>query len=137
VNIEQLTKYNFYENSVDYFNRKHEVKRVYRRKDDKYELIEHPYIEDWSLDERHQLARKISSDQYVTYLAIENDNIIGFVSLKKELVMNKYMILAEMYISGIIEVRDLEKNSLELEKMRLKGHRLRDCIFLRALQKKR
>ena len=46
------------------------------------------------------MAKTISSDDYVTYLAMENDEVVGFIGLKKDLV-GPYMILDMMQVSAI------------------------------------
>ncbi len=85
-NIELLTAANFSEKSLDSYLRKHEVKKVYRKSDSGYVLVEQPYIEDWDFKTRREIARKISSPDYITYVAVENEEIVGFIGLKKQLI---------------------------------------------------
>lgn len=48
VTIELLTEENFTEASLDSYERRQEVKRVYRKQDGAYVLIEQPHVEDWA-----------------------------------------------------------------------------------------
>lgn len=48
VTIELLTEENFTETSLDSYERRQEVKRVYRKQDGAYVLREQPYVEDWA-----------------------------------------------------------------------------------------
>lgn len=50
--IELLSDKNFNENSLAEYERRHDVKRVYRRKGTEYVLVDMPYVEDWSLAEK-------------------------------------------------------------------------------------
>jgi GNAT superfamily N-acetyltransferase len=104
--IELLSKESFDEYSLDYFERKHEVARVYRRIDGEYTLVETPYVEDWSLEKKRQVSRDISSDQYITYTAIEDGKIIGFIGMIRNLVGNR-MILDVMQVSASYRRRGL------------------------------
>ena len=45
------------------------------------------------------MAKDISSEDYITYLAMENDRVVGFIGLKKALV-EPYMILDLMQVSA-------------------------------------
>jgi len=92
IRIELLSKENFRLESLDSFHRKQDVKKVYRRVDGTYKLIELPYIEDWRFDEKRAVAKEISSDKYITYLALENEKVVGFIGLLKKL-NGLYMIL--------------------------------------------
>ena len=51
------------------------------------------------MEKRRSVAKAISSDDYVTYLAIENDEVVGFIGLKKDLI-EPYMILDMMQVSA-------------------------------------
>ena len=51
------------------------------------------------MEKRRSVAKDISGDDYVTYLAIENDEVVGFIGLKKELI-ESYMILDLMQVSA-------------------------------------
>ncbi|MDD5935453.1 MAG: GNAT family N-acetyltransferase [Clostridiales bacterium] len=99
ITIELLTERNFNLNSLDEYERRHEVTKVYRKQNSEYVLVERPYIEDWSIDERRQIATKMSSDDYVSYIALENKKVAGFIALKKSLIDN-YMILDEMHVGS-------------------------------------
>ncbi|MGN0650890.1 MAG: GNAT family N-acetyltransferase [Oscillospiraceae bacterium] len=99
INIELLTKENFNENSLDYFERRQEVRRVYRKSENGHELVELPYIEDWDIEKKRQVAKDISSTDYISYIATDGSTVIGFIGLIKQL-NNRYMILDLMQVSA-------------------------------------
>ena len=72
IRIELLSAENFKQDSLDNYPRKHDVKKVYRKHNGKYILVDCVYTEDWDMAERRSIAKAISSDDYITYLAIEN-----------------------------------------------------------------
>ena len=97
VKIELLTKDNFNEHSLDTYIRTQNVNKVYRQNNGKYSLVDIPYVEDWNLEKKRQVAKNISSDEYIAYVAIE-DGIVGFIGLIKNL-KEEYMILDMMHVS--------------------------------------
>lgn len=99
VKIELLTEKNFTESSLDNYERRQEVKKVYRRQNGVYVLVEQPYIEDWDLEHRRQIAANIGSRDYLTYLAREDNEIVGFIGLVRKLVGER-MILDMMHVSA-------------------------------------
>ncbi|MBR3039034.1 MAG: GNAT family N-acetyltransferase [Lachnospiraceae bacterium] len=99
IKIELLSETNFCLESLDSYDRKHNVNKVYRRIDGEYTLVECKYIEDWDLNKKRSVAKQISSDDYITYLALENDKVIGFIGLLKKL-NGPYMILDMMQVSS-------------------------------------
>ncbi|MBR5090250.1 MAG: hypothetical protein IK093_12550 [Ruminiclostridium sp.] len=72
IRIELLSAENFKPDSLDNYARKQDVKRVYRKHNGEYVLVNCVYTEDWDMEKRRSVAKLISSDDYVTYLAIEN-----------------------------------------------------------------
>lgn len=62
IRIELLTQENFKMNSLDNYPRKHDIKRVYRKKDGEYTLVDCVYTEDWDLERRRSIARMISGE---------------------------------------------------------------------------
>ena len=98
IRIELLSADNFKPDSLDNYPRKHDVKKVYRKHNGKYILVDCVYTEDWDMAERRSIAKAISSDDYITYLAIENNEVVGFIGVKKTLV-EPYMILDMMQVS--------------------------------------
>ena len=99
IKYELLSEKNFNEQSLDSYVRKQDVKRVYRRKGNEYALVDLPYTEDWSLEEKRQIAADIKSDEYISYIALNDDKVVGFIGLKKQL-KNDYMILDLMQVSA-------------------------------------
>ena len=99
IRIELLSAENFKPDSLDNYLRKQDVKKVYRKHNGEYILVDCVYTEDWDIEERRSVARDISSDDYITYLAVENDEVVGFIGLKKDPV-GTYMILDQMQVSA-------------------------------------
>ena len=77
IKIELLSETNFCLESLDLYNRKQDVNKVYRRIDGEYELVECKYTEDWDLNKKRSVAKQISCDEYITYLALENGMVVG------------------------------------------------------------
>lgn len=99
VNIELLTENNFAESSLDAYERRQEVKKVYRKQNGEYVLVEQPFVEDWNLERKRQVARNINSKNYVTYIALKDNRVVGFIGLVKQLVGER-MILDMMQVSA-------------------------------------
>ncbi len=99
VKIEPLSPENFNKSSLDSFDRRHNVRRVYRRINGGYRLIDKPYTEDWDQDEKRRTAEALMSDNLITWLALDGGRVIGFIGLLKELNGDR-MILDLMYVSA-------------------------------------
>ena len=80
----EVNRTNFCLESLDSYNRKQNVNKVYRRIDGEYALVECKYTEDWDLSQRRSVAKQISSDDYITYIALENDKYLS-VLLRRRL----------------------------------------------------
>ncbi|MGN0203412.1 MAG: GNAT family N-acetyltransferase [Coprococcus sp.] len=68
----------------------------------KIELLSENNFNEYSLDSyvrKRQVAKAISSDEYVSYIALDDDAVIGFIGLKRRL-NNDYMILDMMHVSA-------------------------------------
>ena len=78
--------------NLDAFNRQQEITRIYVRKDEKYVLEEQPGMMDWSIDKKREVALDLVDNNYISYLALEEGKIIGFMSLVKEFI-SEWMIL--------------------------------------------
>lgn len=115
IKIELLTDKNFFEKSLDSYNRRHDVKKVYRMINGKYELRECEYTEDWDLNKKRSVAKQISSDDYITYVAFENDKVIGFIGLLRQL-NGPYMILDLMQVSSDCRGQGVGRQLFELGK---------------------
>ncbi|MGN0424825.1 MAG: GNAT family N-acetyltransferase [Acetatifactor sp.] len=99
IKIELLSTENFQFTSLDDYPRKHDVKKVYRKLNGEYVLVDCVYTEDWDLAKRRSVAKDVSSEDYITYLALEHEEVVGFIGLKKELYQS-YMILDMMHVSA-------------------------------------
>lgn len=99
IQIELLSETNFCMESLDSYNRKQEVNRVYRRTGGDYTLVECKYTEEWDLDKKRSVAKQISRDAYISYIALENDKVVGFIGLLRQL-NGPYMILDMMQVSS-------------------------------------
>lgn len=115
IRIELLTKDNFCIDSLDFHNRRQNVDMVYRKIDEEYELIGCKYIEDWDLHKKRSVAKQISSDEYITYLALEKDTVVGFIGLLKEL-KGPNMILDMMQVSFDYRGQGIGKKLFEIGK---------------------
>ena len=99
IKIELLSETNFCIKSLDLYNRKQDVNKVYRRIDGDFTLVECKYTEDWDLNKKRSVAMQISSDEYITYIALKNDKVVGFIGLLRQL-NGSYMILDMMHVSS-------------------------------------
>ena len=99
IKIELLKETNFHLESLDLFDRKQSVNKVYRKIANEYVLVECKYIEDWDLNQKRSIAKRISSSEYISYIALDNDKVIGFISLLKSL-NGPYMILDMLHVSS-------------------------------------
>ena len=115
IRIENATKSNFTEASLDADVRTQEEKRVYRETNGEYSLVEMPYTEDWSLEKKREVARDIVSDDYISYAALDEEKVAGFIGLKKQLV-DSYMILDMMHVSAEYRGKGIGRRLFELGK---------------------
>ena len=99
IKIELLSENNFNENSLDNYVRTQNVKKVYRKQGEEYVLVDMPYVEDWTLEKKRSVAKDICSKDYISYVALDDGKVVGFIGLKKQLV-GKYMILDMMHAVG-------------------------------------
>ena len=99
IKIELLSEANFSLESLDSYNRKQNANKVYRKINGEYTIVECKYTEDWDLNKKRSVAKKISSDDYITYIALENEKVVGFIGLLKKL-NGPYMILDMMQVSS-------------------------------------
>lgn len=98
ISITLLSSDNFTPCALDDFQRRQNVRRVYRKINGTYSLIESPYIEDWTVSEKRKIASDISQKDRVTYLAIYNNKVIGFVSFLGETQENR-LIMKALFVS--------------------------------------
>lgn len=82
----------FPEINLDGFSRQQKITRIYVRKDGKYVLEEQPGMMDWSIDKKREVAQDLTDSAYISYLALEEDRIVGFMSLVKELVSERMIL---------------------------------------------
>ena len=82
----------FPEINLDGFNRQQKITRIYVKKGDTYVLEEQPGVMDWSIDKKREVAQDLMDSKYISYLAIEEARIIGFMSLVKELVSERMIL---------------------------------------------
>ncbi|MBR4790558.1 MAG: GNAT family N-acetyltransferase [Treponema sp.] len=99
IKIELLSEANFSLESLDSYNRKQNVNKVYRKINGEYTLVECKYTEDWDLNKKRSVAKKISSDDCISYIALENEKVVGFIGLSRKL-NGPYMILDMMHVSS-------------------------------------
>lgn len=116
IRIELLSTENFKLEFLDNFQRKHNVQKVYRRHAGEYILVDYVYTEDWSMDERRFIAKDISGDNYITYLALEKEEVVGFIAIKKDLIV-PYMVLEMLYVSAAYRGHGIGRKLFEVGKM--------------------
>ena len=119
IKIELLSKTNFCLESLDSYNRKQNVNKVYRRIDGEYSLVECKYTEDWDLNKKRSVAKQISSDDYITYIALENEKVVGFIGLIRKL-NGHYMILDMMQVSSECRGKGIGRRLFEAGKAEAK-----------------
>ncbi len=112
IKIELLTAENFKPDSLDHYQRRQEVKRVCRKHEGVYQLEECVYTEDWDREKRRCVAKEISSNAYITYLALEEEEVVGFIGLKKDLI-GAYMILDQMHVSAVCRGQGIGRKLFE------------------------
>lgn len=99
IRIEPLSSANFRPDALDRYQRRQEVRRVYRKINETYTLVDCPYTEDWDLPKRRAVAQALASDAMITWLALREDEVVGFVSLVRAL-NGPYMLLDLMHVSA-------------------------------------
>lgn len=119
ISIELLSENNFNEYSLDRFERKQEVKNVYRKIGAEYTLVSMPYTEDWSLEKKREAARDISSNDFISYVALDGDKTAGFIGLKKQLT-DSYMIVDLMQVSAEYRRMGIGKKLFDMGKLEAK-----------------
>ncbi|MDE6505459.1 MAG: GNAT family N-acetyltransferase [Clostridia bacterium] len=95
---------NFGGSSLDNFIRFQKVTQCWRLIDGEYKLARVEYIEDWDLNERREMANRIScglKNGCIGYGAFTGTDAIGFAYLDKALFGSRkqYIDLAEFYVS--------------------------------------
>ena len=71
--------------NLDDFDRSQEVKRVYANDSGRLLLKDQSWTMDWSLEHKREVAADLKDDDYIAYAVWENEKIIGFVSVVKQL----------------------------------------------------
>ncbi|MCR4928466.1 MAG: GNAT family N-acetyltransferase [Lachnospiraceae bacterium] len=122
IKIELLSETNFCIKSLDLYIRKQEVNKVYRKTDGEYTLVDCKYTEDWDLNKKRSVAKLISGDEYITYIALDNDKVVGFIGLLREL-KGPYMILDMMQVSSECRGQGIGRRLFEvgMDEARKKG----------------
>lgn len=82
----------FPEINLDDFNRQQKITRIYVKKDNTYVLEAQPGTMDWSIDKKREVAKDLTDNAYISYLALEEERIVGFMSLVKELVSERMIL---------------------------------------------
>ena len=115
IRIELLNDKNFNEHSLDNYERRQDVKKVYRRVNGSYELVEMPYTEDWTLEEKQTKAKNLRDSGCITYLALDGEETVGFIGLLKEQI-DGYMIRDMMHVSAQYRGHGIGRRLFELGK---------------------
>lgn len=122
--IVKVSRDAFPEINLDGFNRQQKITRIYVKKGDTYVLEEQPGVMDWSIDKKREVAQDLMDSKYISYLAIEEARIIGFMSLVKELVSER-MILDLIQVDTEFRGQGIGRKLWEkaVEEARLNGAR--------------
>ncbi|MDY3774011.1 MAG: hypothetical protein SO023_02720 [Eubacterium sp.] len=62
IRIELLSTENFKLDSLDNYQRKHDVKKVYRKHNGEYILVDCVYTEDWDMEKRRSMENSTASN---------------------------------------------------------------------------
>ena len=62
IRIELLSIENFKLDSLDNYQRKHDVKKVYRKHNGEYILVDCVYTEDWDMEKRRSIENSTASN---------------------------------------------------------------------------
>ena len=62
IRIELLSTENFKPDSLDNYQRKHDVKKVYRKHNGEYILVDCVYTEDWDMEKRRSMENSTASN---------------------------------------------------------------------------
>lgn len=98
ISIERLDSRNFGPFSLDDFIRTQPVTDVYRRVDGEYRLVSAPFVDDWPPERKREKAAVILSDSFLTYGALEEGHVVGFIMLAKAL-DHQRMIVDSFHVS--------------------------------------
>lgn len=90
--IKKITNNNFSVINLDNFNRQQQITRIFVKKDGNYELEEQHGIMDWTINKKREVARDLVDCNYISYLALEENKIVGFMSLVKKLASNRMIL---------------------------------------------
>lgn len=94
-----INRNNFTLESLDDFCRYQEVKNVYRIVEGALQLVYHPFVEDWTPDQKREKAREILSGTHIVYGALENGKVVGEIMLLPELDRGR-MIIDSYHVSA-------------------------------------
>ena len=100
--------------NLDDFDRKQEVRRVYVNDGGELRLQEQVWTMNWNLEKKREVAADLKSDDYIAYVAWEDEKIIGFVSVVKELTGHRMVMDFTSVIAFCFEGNDISKFSLSL-----------------------
>ncbi len=122
--IKKMKGDGFSEINLDAFNRQQEITKIYVRKDETYVLEEQPGKMDWSIEKKREVAHDLVDSHYISYLALEDDRIVGFMSLVKELISGR-MILDLIQVDKAFRGKGIGRILWEkaVEEARLNGAR--------------
>lgn len=98
ITYHRVTRENCFETSLDGFIRHQIVTECWRRIDGTYQLVDCPFVDDWSAQRKREKVREMLDSANVTYGAFDIDRIIGIAVLKKQL-NGKRMILDSLQVS--------------------------------------
>lgn len=112
IQIQKITAENFTETSLDNFIRTQPVTEVYRKIDGVYQLIEHPFTDEWTAAHKRKKARVILAGTYLTYGAFDGERVVGLIMLDKTL-RDDRMIVHSFHVSQDYRRRGIGRKLFE------------------------
>ncbi len=119
IEIQLLSQENMNRNSLDDYCRTQNVSRVYRLINGEYQLIKDEDTMDWSLEKKRSIAKELLSNKYISYGAIDEGKIIGFISLESQL-RGERLVLDMMQVSRNYRGQGLGKKLFQIAKVKAK-----------------
>lgn len=98
ITFDFITKDNFNLCSLDGFARHQRVTECWRKINGEYRLMPCSFVDDWPAERKRQIAAEILDGDFITFGAFDEDRVIGFAMLKRQLNADK-MILDSLQVS--------------------------------------
>ncbi len=119
ITYQKLCKNHLHDEVLDKFNRYQKVSRCWRKQNDEWVLIDHPYIEDWDLEKKRNIVSELVNcvnNNGVVYGAIIDNTLIGFSCISADFFgkNNEYLELLMMQVSTEYRNKGIGKQLFKL-----------------------